>query len=106
MKVVFHPDAESEHFELPVKERVAVQNVIEKLEAEGLRLGYPHSSQVKGTQLRELRPRGGRSRWRAFYARVRDSMVVLAVGPEAEHDPAGFKKSVAKAEERLGEVKR
>jgi hypothetical protein len=33
-------------------------------------------------------------------------MVVLAVGPEAEHDPAGFKKSVAKAEERLGEVKK
>ena len=57
MKVVFHPDAESEHFELSVKERVAVQNVIEKLEAEGLRLGYPHSSQVKGTQFRELRPR-------------------------------------------------
>lgn len=106
MKVVFHPEAEGEYFKVASKERVSIQNAIEKLEAEGARLGHPHSSQVKGTRLRELRPRGGRSRWRALYVRVADAMVVLAIGPEAQHDPSGFRRTVNKAEERLGEVEK
>lgn len=51
----------------------------------------PHTSQVKGTRtgIRELRPRSGRSPWRALYRRVGGVMVILAVGPEAEHDRRG-----------------
>ena len=36
-------------------------NAIAKLEAIGAELGYPHTSQVQGSTVRELRPRGGRS---------------------------------------------
>ena len=35
----------------------------------GAGIGSAHSSQVKGSSLRELRPRQGRSPWRAFYRR-------------------------------------
>jgi hypothetical protein len=31
-------------------------------------------------------------------------MVVLAVGPEAEHDPRGFDRAVRRAEDRLKET--
>ncbi len=92
---------------LPVAERGAVMNAIAKLEAFGDQLGSPHTSQVKGSRsgIRELRPRAGRSPWRVLYRRVADAMVVLAVGPEAEHDQRGFDRAVRRAEERLKEIK-
>ncbi len=91
---------------LPVAERSAVMNAVAKLEAFGDQLGWPHTSQVKGSRsgIRELRPRAGRSAWRVLYRRVADAMVVLAVGPEAEHDQRGFDRAVRRAEERLKEV--
>lgn len=45
---------------LPSSERGAMENAIVKLSEPGAQLGYPHSSHVKGTTLRELRPRRGR----------------------------------------------
>ncbi len=79
---------------------------VAKLEAFGDQLGAPHSSQVKGSRvgIRELRPRSGRSPWRVLYRRVADAMVIVAVGPEAEHDPRGFGRAVRRAEERLKEI--
>jgi hypothetical protein len=69
-------------------------------------LGYPHSSAVRDADRlsRELRPRGGRSAWRAFYRRFGDVFVVAAVGSEAEADPRDFKRAVAAAEARMEEV--
>jgi hypothetical protein len=82
-----------------------VLNAAEKLEALGPGLGYPHSSAVRDAgQLRELRPRAGRSPWRGFYRRFRDVFVLAAVGPEAGADPRGFKRAVSTAEERLAKV--
>ncbi len=91
---------------LPVAERGAVMNAVAKLEAFGDQLGWPHTSQVKGSRfgIRELRPRAGRSAWRVLYRRVADAMVVLAVGPEAVHDQRGFGRAVRRAEERLKEI--
>lgn len=91
---------------LPVGERGAVMNAIAKLEAFGDQLGWPHTSQVKGSRLgiRELRPRAGRSAWRVLYRRVAGAMVMLAVGPEAVHDQRGFDRAVRRAEERLKEI--
>jgi hypothetical protein len=91
---------------LPVAERGAVLNAVAKLEAFGDQLGWPHTSQVKGSRsgIRELRPRAGRSAWRVLYRRVAGAMVVLAVGPEAEHDQRGFDRAVRRAEERLKEI--
>jgi hypothetical protein len=91
---------------LPAAERGAVMNAAAKLEAFGDQLGWPHTSRVKGSRagIRELRPRAGRSPWRVLYRRVAGAMVMLAVGPEAEHDRRGFDRAVHRAEERLKEI--
>jgi hypothetical protein len=66
------------------------------------RLGYPHSSRVRGAaDLRELRPRAGRSPWRAFYRRIGEEMIVAAFGPEAGVDPLAFERAVSTAVRRL-----
>src|SRR5436305_2552022 len=103
--VYLHPEAVKELDQLPATERVAILNAVEKLRALGPALGYPHSSAVRDAdRLRELRPRAGRSPWRAFYRQVGKAFVVAAIGPEAEVDPRGFKRAVAVAESRLSEV--
>jgi len=74
-----------------------------KLESAGPALGFPHSSAVRGSRsgLRELRPLAGRSPWRVLYARRGDALILLALAPEAMHDPRGFRAAVARAESRL-----
>lgn len=103
VKVELLPEAAEEAAALPSRERAALTNALQKLKAIGEPLGYPHTSAVKGADLplRELRPRAGHSPWRAFYGSVGDSLVVAAVGPEAEQDPRGFERAVKRALERL-----
>ena len=97
-----HPEAEEELQTLPLGERAAMQNAFEKLEVYGDQLPFPHSSRVKGAaHLRELRPRAGRSPWRAFYRRITDTLVIGAIGPEAHVDPQGFGRAIRAAEARL-----
>jgi hypothetical protein len=104
-KVLYMPEAEVERAALDARERQAVYNAVRKLEAEGLSLGYPHSSAVVGAEnLRELRPRGGRSAWRALYRRVGEVFVIAAVGPEAQSDKRGFDRACEAALKRLGEL--
>lgn len=103
--VRYLPEARAELGELPGAERAAVINAVEKLQALGETLGFPHTSAVRGaTRLRELRPRSGRSPWRAFYRRVGDVLVIGAIGPEAQRDRRGFDRAVRRAVERLDEV--
>lgn len=103
--VVFHPDAEREYQALDPREAVAVDNAIEKLKAAGPKLPYPHSSAVKGAfNLRELRPRGGRSRTRPLYRQIGDTFVIGAIGPEAGVDPKGFVRACRAAGSRLSEI--
>jgi hypothetical protein len=106
LSVDWDEDAREEFSRLPTAERRAVMTAVAKLEAFGDRLGAPHSSQVKGSRvgIRELRPRSGRSPWRVLYRRLGDAMVILAVGPEAEHDRRRFGRAVRMAEERLKEI--
>lgn len=90
---------------MPVGELAAVQHAIQKLEAEGDHLRFPHSSQVQGAaRIRELRPRAGRSRWRAFYRRIANIMVIGSIGPDAKVDKAAFEAAVVSAEERLDQI--
>jgi hypothetical protein len=103
--VVFHPSAEKELDALSAPDRVAVLHAAEKLAARGPTLPHPHQSDVRGGQgLRELRPRAGRSRIRALYARLGDTFVILAIGPEALIDRRGFDRATRIAEQRLSEV--
>lgn len=101
MDVALHSEAEVELRRLPKHEHAAMLTAIQKLEAIGPDLPFPHSSQVKGTKLRELRPRAGRSPWRAFYCRVGDAILVGAIGPEANADPRGFERAIRRAITRL-----
>lgn len=105
-QVLWLPDAQQELAKLPRGERLAVVNAVLKLEALGPMLGYPHSSDVRGAdRLRELRPRGGRSQWRAFYRQAGPNVfVVAAVGPEATVDGRRFDRAVTAAEARLDEL--
>ncbi len=64
-------------------------------EAERERVGLPKA---------ELRPRAGRSAWRALYRQVGDVFVLAAVGPEAQSDPRGFDRAVRRALRRLADL--
>jgi hypothetical protein len=100
------PDAEEELEALPMTEEVALRTVMEKLEALGSRLPFPHQSAVRGASVRELRPRSGRSPWRAFYRRTgAENFLVGSIGPEAIVNPRGFKRAVRLAEQRLTKFK-
>jgi len=69
--VAYLPEAEQERAVLPKAERAALINADAKLGAYGPQLGYPHTSAVRDAdRLRELRPRAGRSAWRALYRQV------------------------------------
>jgi len=104
-QVVFHPDAEIELDRLPPRERAAILHAVEKLVALGPTLPFPHQSDVRGAEdLRELRPRAGRSPWRGFYRRIGDVFVIGAVGPEAEVDKRGFERAVTVAATRLNSI--
>lgn len=105
MEVEFLAAAADELDQLPAREIDAMRNALRKLAAVGERLGYPDSSAVRSaaSTLRELRPRGGRSAFRAFYRRVDDTLVIAAIGPEAKADPRGFDRAVRLAEARLAE---
>jgi hypothetical protein len=79
-----------------------MRNAIGKLELAGENLAYPHSSRIQRVaNLRELRPRAGRSPWRGFYRRIGAEIVIGAFGPEAQTDQPGFARAVRLAEERL-----
>lgn len=104
MNVVMHASAAEKLLRLPTREQVAMHHAIEKLEALGEMLAYPHSSAVKGANLRELRPRRGDSPWRAFYRRSASTMVIGSIGPEARVDPRGFAAAVAIAKVRIEEI--
>ena len=104
-RVVYLPGAERERAKLPKAEVAALINADAKLAALGPGLGYPHSSAVRGaTGLRELRPRGGRSPWRALYVQIGDHFVVAAVAPEAQVDRRGFDRGCRLALQRVAEI--
>lgn len=109
-QVSWHRKARDEYSAIAdVRERVAIQNVIEKLRVDGPGLRAPHQSAVMGDAgegLRELRPRQGRSRWRPIYRRIGDTFAILAVAPEAEIDSAGYDRQVGEAQKRRRSVER
>jgi len=103
--VVYLPEAEREREALPMSERNALYKATAKLEEIGPALGYPHTSAVQGTAgLRELRPRAGRSSWRALYRQVDDRFVIAAIAPEAAQDPRTFRRSCSEALRRFDQL--
>ncbi len=88
---------------------MAVQHAIEKLEALGIMLPFPHKGPVKGMAGAwwELRPRGGNCAWRPLYARIGpDEFKIAAISPDGKTDPRGFKIACDLAATRLAEWKK
>src|ERR1700722_17758901 len=95
-------EAVREREALVPREKAALINAEAKLAALGATLPFPHSSAVQGTdRLRELRPRDGRSPWRALDRQIGGQFVIAAVCPEASVDPRGFAAACRQAESRL-----
>ncbi len=96
--VVYDPDAVAE-FVTAVKakeEHRSILNAALKLRELGEHLRPPHMKPLQGaTALRELRPRQGRSDWRAIYRRSGSVYVVLAIDRHKN-----FAAMIARAEER------
>ena len=98
-------EAEHERDRLATGERVALDRAVRKLATLGPQLPFPHQSSVRqGHRLRELRPRAGRSQWRALYRRIGDVFVIGSVCSEAHVDSPAFARGVASAIKRLEEV--
>ena len=100
--VVIHPAATAELDALVPSEQVALLHAIEKLMALGPQLAFPHQSHIEGALgIRELGPRRGRSRWRAFYGQLERTFVIASIGPEAGVDRRGFERAIESANDRL-----
>jgi|SRR5215472_2060016 len=102
MEVWYLADAARERNQLSARDRVALEHAVEKLELCGAQLPAPHQKNVVGAdRIRELRPRAGRSQFRAFYRQIDQWMVIGAIGPEHGVDARGFQLAVRQAEDRL-----
>lgn len=62
---------------LPAKHRAKVRQSVERLQLFGPRLGFPDTSQIKGTEFRELRTRFAGQQYRLLYIRDGDVFVVF-----------------------------
>jgi len=79
-------------------------NAVEKLRELGDRLAPPHTKPLQGGEasgLCELRPRQGRSDWRALYRRFGTTYVVLAFDRH-ENFPALVARAQARAQQYAG----
>lgn len=68
---------------LTADEQESIARIVQLLEAKGLALGYPHSSQVKGSKhghMRELRIQHQGRPYRVFYAFNPERNAILLIG--------------------------
>lgn len=78
-----------------------VDAVVKALEVKGVLLGFPLSSEIKGSaKVRELRPAAGASAARAFYAFDQNRAAVLLCGG-LKTDPKMYESAIATAEREL-----
>jgi hypothetical protein len=101
MMDVIYTDEFAEWFaDLTQAQKNTVAVVVDMLEEAGVRLGFPHSSAIKGSRyaLRELRPQSGRSPLRPFYAFDPRRQAVLPVGGDKGGDKDFYDQMIPRAE--------
>lgn len=87
-------------FALAEKEAEAVARVVGLLGEKGVALGFPYSSEIKGSQaLRELRVQSGGHPLRVFYAFDRLRRAVLLLGRDKSGDDRFYETFVPRAEQ-------
>jgi hypothetical protein len=85
---------------LSEKEAEAIARVVGLLEEKGVALGFPYSSDIKGSQaLRELRVQSGRHVLRVFYAFDPFRRALLLIGGEKSGNSRFYEVFVRRAEE-------
>ncbi len=106
MRIRMHPGFRDELATLGRSDRReanAIGHALHVLSEQGGRLGYPWTSAVRGKRgsgLRELRPRAGRSAHRVLYRVAPNRVDALALAPEAGNDQRGFAHAVEHARAR------
>lgn len=99
--VIYDPDAVVDLLAMKSKEEHrALLNAVRKLDELGEQLGPPHMKPLKGDRaatLCELRPRQGRSDWRAIYRQAGNFYVILGIGRHKDFD-ALIERAQARAE--------
>ena len=86
------------------KDAEAVARVVGLLEEKGVALGFPHTSEIKGSQaLRELRVQSGGHPLRVFYAFDSLRRAVLLLGGDKTGDNRFYETFAPRAERILAE---
>lgn len=101
--VEYHPEAVEELQRLRDKKgQRRVLTIVDILRQIGPKITEPHAKPVSGTaKLCELRPGGGQTTIRPLYFRYDDrTFKIVAIAPEAQTDPAGFRNAVKRARQR------
>lgn len=82
------------------EERKSVGVVVGLLRENGIQLGHPFSSAIKGCRhaFRELRPKQGKSPLRVVYAFDPRRDAVLIIGGDKSGDPRFYERIIKKAE--------
>jgi hypothetical protein len=81
------------------KEAEAVARVVGLLEEKGVTLGFPYSSEIKGSQaLRELRIQSGRHPLHVFYAFDPSRRAILLLGGDKTGDDRFYETFVPRTE--------
>jgi hypothetical protein len=88
---------------LPAKHRAKVRQAIERLELFGPRLPFPDSSDVKGSEFRELRTRFAGQQYRVLYLQDGDAFV-LFVGFHKTSD-RDLERAVREADKHLADYR-
>jgi hypothetical protein len=96
---------ETEEFEawvqcLDRRDREAVERVVRLLRANGVTLGEPHSSALRGSRfpLRELRPKRGASPLRVLYAFDPRREAVVLLGGNRAKEASFYRRAIVHAE--------
>jgi hypothetical protein len=101
MVEVYTSDEFNEWFDgLVTDDRKAVGRVVERLESRGVGLGFPHSSDIKGTRypLRELRVQSKGHVLRVIYAFDPDRDAYLILGGDKTGDARFYERIIPVAE--------
>ncbi len=100
--VEYHSEAVGDLKTFNQREQKGALTVVDILRQVGIKLKEPHMKPLTGEKkLRELRPGGGKVLVRPLYFQADErTFKIVAVAPESETDPSGFKAAVTRAKGR------
>ena len=100
MEIIVTDEMKKWYEDLMEAEQEAVYESVGLLEQFGVKLGFPHSSEIKNTKyaFRELRAPANKSELRIIYAFDPSRDAILIIGGDKSGDSGFYKKIIRKAE--------